>query len=88
MCCGVCELVLLLIPVVKGYENAQVMRSSCDSNTRSCKFGAEMVISTSCDTFLRAIDIKGGYRRMMGGLLGQKRDSDFPATESSGFAVL
>lgn len=83
-----CELVLLLIPIVKGYENAQVMCSSRDSYTRSCEFGAEVVISTSSDSLLRAIDIKGGYGGMMRGLLGQKRDSDFLATEGSSFAVL
>lgn len=83
-----CELVLLLIPVIKGYENAQVVCSSRDSNTRSCEFGAEMIISTSCDCLLRTIDIKGGHRRVMRGLLGQKGDSDFLATKGGCFAVL
>lgn len=88
MCCRVCELVLFAIPIIKGYENAQVVRSGRDPYTRSREFGAEMVISAGCDSLLRAIDIKGRYRRVMRGLLGQKRDSDFLATEGSCFAIL
>lgn len=82
------ELVLLPISVVKGYENAQVVCSSRDPYTRSCEFGAKMIISASCDSLLRAINIKGRHRRVMRGLLGQKRDSDFLATKGSRFAVL
>jgi hypothetical protein len=79
---------LLIVPILESYENSQVMRTCCDSYTRTCEFGAEMVISASGDPLLRAVNIKCGDRRMMRGLFRQERDSDFLATAGSIIAVL
>lgn len=87
MCRWVGELVLLIVPILKSYENSQVMRTCCDSYTRTCEFGAEMVISASGDPLLRAVNIKCGDRRVMRGLFSQERDPDFLATAGSGIAV-
>jgi hypothetical protein len=71
-----CELVLLIIPVLEVDEDAQVMRSCDNTHARASKLRAQLVVPLCTDTLLRAVDVEGGNGRVVGGLFGEVGDSD------------
>lgn len=71
-----CQLVLFVVPVLQRDENAQVVRSCHNPHTGASKLCAQLVISSCADASLRAVDVKGGNGRMVGGLFGEVRDCD------------
>ena len=70
------QLVLLVVPVLQGDEDAQIVCSSDDAHARAGELGAELVIASCADAFLRAVDVEGGDGRVVGGLFGEVRDGD------------
>lgn len=80
--CRVCELVLLVIPVLQCNEDAQVVRSSHNTHTRTSELGAQLVVSLRTYALLWTVDVEGGNGRVVGGLLGEVRDGDSLAIAS------
>jgi hypothetical protein len=66
-----CELILFVVPVLQGNEDAQIVRSSDDAHTCASKLCAQLVVSFRTNAFLGAVDVEGGNGRMMGGLFGE-----------------
>lgn len=73
------ELVLLVAPVPQGHEDAQVVLAGTDADARTRELGADLVEAPGRDASFRTVDVEGGHRRVVGGLLGQEGDPD-PAT--------
>lgn len=71
-----CELVLLIIPVLEVDEDSQVMRSCDHTHARASKLRAQLVVPLCTDTLLRAVDVEGGNGRVVGCLFGEVGDSD------------
>ena len=65
-----CELVLLIIPVLEVDEDAQVMRSCDHTHARASKLGAQLVVPLCTDTLLGAVDVEGGNWRVEGAEFG------------------
>ena len=80
-----CKVVLFVVPVLQGDEDAQVMRSRHNAHTRTGKFRAQLVVASCGDALLGTIDVKGGDGRVMGGLFGKIGDCDWLAV--AGHAV-
>lgn len=75
-----CQLVLLVIPVLQCNEDAQVMRARLHAHTRPCKLCAQLVKAPRADSLLGTVNVKGRDGRVMRRLFGEVRDCD-------GFAV-
>ena len=71
-----CELVFLIISLLEGDEDAQVVLPRCHFDTGTGEFGRYLVKSPGSDTLLRAVDVEGGNGRVVGGLFGEVGDSD------------
>ena len=71
-----CELVLLIIPILEVDEDAQVMRSCDHAHARASKLRTQLVVPLCTDTLLRAVDVEGRNGRVVGGLFGEVGDSD------------
>jgi hypothetical protein len=67
----VCQLVFLVTPACQCNEDAQVVCSSNNTDVGTGELGAELVEASRGDALLRAVDVKGGDRRVVGGLFGQ-----------------
>ena len=80
-----CELVLLVVPVLQRDEDAQVVRSRYDAHTCAGKLCAQLIVSFCGNAFLRTVDVEGGDGRVVGGLFGKIRDRDSLAI--AGYAV-
>jgi hypothetical protein len=76
VCSRVCELVLLVVPVLQIDEDAQVVCSSDHAHACSSELRAQLVVSPRADALLRAVDVEGGNGRVVGGLFGEVRDGD------------
>jgi len=61
----VCELVLLVIPVLQVDEDTQVVCSSHDAHTCARELCAQLIIASCADALLGAVDVKGGDGRMV-----------------------
>jgi hypothetical protein len=72
----VCELVLFIVPVLQGDEDAQVVCSGNNAHACAGKLCAKLVIAAGNDTLLGAVDVEGGYGRVVRGLLGEVGDGD------------
>lgn len=82
VCSRMCELVLLVVPVLQIDEDTQVMCASNHAHARSREFRAQLVVSPRTDALFRAVDIEGGDGRVVGGLFGEVRDCDSLAVAS------
>lgn len=71
-----CELVFLVIPILQGDENAQIMCSSYHSYACTSELRAKLIVAPRANTFLGAVDIEGRHGRVVGGLFGDVRDGD------------
>jgi hypothetical protein len=71
-----CELVLLIVPVLQGDEDAQVMCAGGNAHTCAGEFCAELIVATRDDALLGAVDVEGGNGGVVRGLLGEVRDGD------------
>src|SRR5690242_5229267 len=71
-----CELVLLVIPVFQGDEDAQVVRSSNHAHACTSEFGTQLVVSLRANALLGAVDVEGGHGRVVRGLFGEVGDCD------------
>lgn len=77
-----CELVLFIVPVLQGDEDAQVVRSGNHAHACASELGAQLVVSLCADALLRAVNVEGGHGRMVGGLFGEVGDCDSLAVTS------
>ncbi len=68
---GVGELVLLIISTMDCDEDTQVMSAWCNANARPRKFCTQLIESPSRYALDRAVDVEGGDRRVVRGLLGE-----------------
>lgn len=66
-----CELVFLVVPVLEGNEDSQVVGSSHDPHTCTGELCAELIIASCTDALFGTIDIEGRNRGMMRCLLGE-----------------
>lgn len=80
--CWMCELVLLIIPVLEVDEDAQVMRSCDHAHARASKLRTQLVVPLCTNTLLGAVDVEGRNGRVVGGLFGEVGDSDSLAVAS------
>lgn len=65
------KLILLIVSVLQGDENAQVVRACNYSNTCAGEFGAQLIVTLGADALLRAVDIESRDGRVMRGLFGE-----------------
>jgi hypothetical protein len=70
----VCELVFLVITVLQGDEDSQVVSASDDTHARPGKLCAQLIVASCTDAFLRAINIKGRNRGVVRCLLSEVGD--------------
>lgn len=70
-----CKLVFLVIPVLQGDEDSQVVGSSHDTHTCAGELCAQLIIASCADALLGAIDVEGRDWGMMRCLLGKVRYS-------------
>lgn len=71
-----CELVLLIVPVLEGDEDAQVVCASGDAHTCAGELCAELVVATGNDALFGAVNVEGGDRGVVRRLLGEVGDGD------------
>jgi hypothetical protein len=71
-----CELVLLIVPVLEGDENTQVVCTSGDADACAGELCAELVVATGDDALLGAVNVEGRNRGVVRRLLGEVRDGD------------
>lgn len=73
MCHWVCELVFLIVPALYIDKDAEIVRPWGYTDAGSSELGTQLVKPTSGNTFDGAVDEKGRYWGVMGGLLGNVR---------------
>jgi hypothetical protein len=66
----VSQLVLLIVPVLQSYENAEIVGSRNHAHACSGELGAELVVASCADAFLGTVNEESGDGWMMGGLFG------------------
>lgn len=70
-------MVLLPTPILQLDKDTKIVRPRNHPYTGSSKFCANLVVSSSNDSFLGAINVERRNRWMMGSLLGKIRNCDF-----------
>ena len=73
------ELIFLVVSALNVDENAEIVSSWRHPNTGSCEFCAELIESSSCETFFGTIDEESRDRRVVRSLFGQIRHPYFLA---------
>lgn len=68
---GMREPVLLVVPVLQLDEDPMVVFTGTDADAGARELGADLVVAASRDASFGTVDVVGGDRRVMGGLLGQ-----------------
>ena len=76
VCGRVCELVLFIVAVLQGDEDAQVVCAGNDANVGARELCAQLVEAAGNDALGGAVDVEGGDGGMVGRLLGQVRHLD------------
>ena len=69
--CRVLQLISLVITLVQGDEDSQVVLAGHDLNRSARELGRDLVIAPGIETLLRAADVEGADWRVVGGLLSQ-----------------
>jgi hypothetical protein len=72
----VCELVLLVVAVLQGDEDAQVVGTGDDADVGARELCAQLVEAAGNDALGGAVNVEGGDGRVVRRLLGQVRDLD------------
>jgi hypothetical protein len=78
------ELVLLVVAVLQGDEDAQVVCAGNDADVGAGEFCAQLIEAAGDDTLGGAVDVEGGDGRMVRRLLGEVRNFDQLVTSKAG----
>lgn len=78
-----CELVLLVSPILQRDEDAQVVRSRYNAHACTGELCTQLIIPFRADALLGTIDVEGGHGRVVGSLLGEVGNCDCLAVASN-----